>query len=73
MTGSELLRERRESLGLSQGELADQSMVNRGYIWQIENRRRNIGHKTAMKLAPVLGVRWQDFFPDDARSSERAS
>jgi transcriptional regulator with XRE-family HTH domain len=50
------LRVIREWRGLTQQQLGDKALVQPMYISQIERSARNLGHKTAMKLAPALGV-----------------
>ncbi|MBD0315256.1 MAG: helix-turn-helix domain-containing protein [Nitrospiraceae bacterium] len=56
------LRERREQLGLSQGELARQAEITRQAVSSIESNAYLPTTAVALKLASVLGCRVEDLF-----------
>ncbi len=59
------VKERRETLGISQKDLADELELSKGFIGKIENRKYpshyNIKHLN--KLAKILHCSPQDFLP----------
>jgi transcriptional regulator with XRE-family HTH domain len=48
------VRERRLELGLTQQEVADRAKLNRAYISDVENGRRNVSLKTIKRIAEAL-------------------
>lgn len=52
---TELIRERRLALGLTQEQAADQTGIDRTVFNGIENGRRGVGPRNAARLASVLG------------------
>ncbi|WP_299443850.1 helix-turn-helix transcriptional regulator [uncultured Rhodospira sp.] len=50
------IRAKRESMGLSQEELADRAGYHRTYISSIERGKRNISIVTLEKISIALGV-----------------
>lgn len=50
------LSERRRRLGLSQAELAKEAGINRTYVSDVENGKRNFSVATLYALASSLGV-----------------
>ena len=53
---SHLVRERRESLGLTQEELAHKAHLHRTYISDIERGARNLSVRSLISLADALGI-----------------
>ena len=56
------VRELRNSIGISQEELADLAGLDRTYITSVECGRRNISIINIEKLAKALNVTIKDFF-----------
>ncbi len=52
----ERVRARRQELGKSQEQLADDSAMHWSYIGQVERGQRNIGLHNILRLADVLGI-----------------
>jgi transcriptional regulator with XRE-family HTH domain len=52
----ERVRERRESLGLSQEALAHQAGIHWTFLGQVERGRRNLSLHNLLKVAAGLGV-----------------
>ncbi|HEY9681594.1 MAG TPA: helix-turn-helix transcriptional regulator [Oculatellaceae cyanobacterium] len=63
----------RESLGMTQQELADLSGVNRTYISDIERGRRNITLTTMKRLAAALKIEAFDLLKTADRKAKSAS
>ncbi len=61
MTTGDMLRIRRENVGLSQAKLGDIIGSNRQNISNMENGKRSIGKETAKKLAAALGTDYRAF------------
>ena len=57
----EMIRGRREALGLLQEDVAQQVGINRTYYGKIEAGLRNIPFVTAMKICQVLKIDISDF------------
>jgi transcriptional regulator with XRE-family HTH domain len=55
------MRQRRLELGLTQGKAAAQAGINREEWNALENRRRGIGMKNAVRIAGVLGGSPEDY------------
>ena len=66
------IKEKRESIGMSQTELAKRAGVSRGLIWILEtNPEATTTTKTLAKIASALGTTVGGiFFADDAQSTE---
>ena len=56
------IKELRNNLGISQESLANQSEVDRTYVTDIENGRRNVSVEILEKLIIGLEVSFADFF-----------
>lgn len=56
------IKELRHELGLSQEALANKAEVDRTYVTDVENGRRNISVELLEKLIIALEVSFQDFF-----------
>ncbi|HHW89647.1 MAG TPA: helix-turn-helix transcriptional regulator [Clostridiales bacterium] len=54
------IKQMREELGLTQEDLANRARVNRCYISELENGRRNPTLKTLKKLAKALNCKVGD-------------
>ena len=66
------IREVRESLGVSQEELAEKSGVSRATLWRLEMLGKDAKVNTLNKIARALGVKVTDlFFADDAQSTKQ--
>ena len=60
----EVVRRRREKLGLSQEEFADRAGIHRTYVSSIELGKVGISIGIAHKLAATLGLRLSKLFQD---------
>ena len=58
------VRVRRQSLGISQEELAARADLHRTYVGDIERGLRNVSIKNIEKLATALGCRPSELFQD---------
>ena len=56
------IRELRHELGISQEALANKAEVDRTYVTDVENGRRNISVELLEKIIAALEVSFQDFF-----------
>jgi transcriptional regulator with XRE-family HTH domain len=56
------VRELRHELGLSQEALANKAGVDRTYMTDVENGRRNISVEILEKIIGALEISFQDFF-----------
>ncbi|MFN4246120.1 MAG: helix-turn-helix domain-containing protein [Flavipsychrobacter sp.] len=56
------IKELRHELGLSQEALGNKAGVDRTYVTDVENGRRNISVEVLEKLIKALEVSFQDFF-----------
>lgn len=56
------IKELRNELGLSQEALANKAGVDRTYVTDVENGRRNISVELLEKLIKALDVSVQEFF-----------
>ncbi len=60
----QVVRERRNALGISQEELADRSALHRTYIGQVERGERNISVDNMERLAGAVGMElWEMLKP----------
>lgn len=56
------IKELRHELGLSQEALGNKAGVDRTYVTDVENGRRNISVEVLEKLIKALEVSFQEFF-----------
>ena len=56
------IRELRKKLGLSQEALANEAEVDRTYVTDVENGRRNVSLEILERLIKALNVSFTDFF-----------
>lgn len=56
------IKERRNELGLTQAELAEKLKVTVGYINTIENGKRKVSLKMALRIAVALETHISDIF-----------
>ncbi len=56
------IRELRHELGISQEALGNKAGVDRTYVTDVENGRRNISVEILEKLIAALEVSFQEFF-----------
>ena len=56
------IKELRNSLGVSQEELADRAGLDRTYITSVERGKRNISIVNIEKLSKALNVTLKEFF-----------
>lgn len=61
---SESLKEKRNSKGLTQSDMAKLIGCSEQYYNMIENEKRVPSVKTAKEIGRLLGVEWVDFFKD---------
>lgn len=59
------IKELRNELGLSQEALANKAGVDRTYVTDVENGRRNISVELLEKLIKALEVSFQEFFTNN--------
>ena len=56
------IRELRNELGISQEALANKAEIDRTYVTDVENGRRNISIENLAKLITALETQFKDFF-----------
>jgi transcriptional regulator with XRE-family HTH domain len=56
------IRELRNEMGISQEALANKAEIDRTYVTDVENGRRNISIENLEKLVIALQVEFKDFF-----------
>lgn len=56
------IKELRNDLGISQEALANKADIDRTYVTDVENGRRNISIENLEKLVFALNVPFKDFF-----------
>ncbi len=58
----ERIRERRNSLGLSQEKLALKADIDRTYLAGVESGKRNLSIKSLEKIVIALEISFEEFF-----------
>jgi transcriptional regulator with XRE-family HTH domain len=56
------IRELRNEIGISQEALANRAEIDRTYVTDVENGRRNISIENLEKLVNALQIEFKDFF-----------
>ncbi len=56
------LKELRKLHNLTIKQMADMIGISTAYYWQIENEKRNLYYKTAIKIAKVFNLKPDDIF-----------
>jgi transcriptional regulator with XRE-family HTH domain len=56
------IRELRNQIGISQEALANKAEIDRTYVTDVENGRRNISIENLQKLVNALEIQFKDFF-----------
>lgn len=56
------IKELRNQIGISQEALANKAEIDRTYVTDVENGRRNISIENLEKLVNALEVQFKDFF-----------
>ncbi len=56
------IKELRKVIGISQEALANKAEIDRTYVTDVENGRRNISIENLEKLVTALEVQFKDFF-----------
>ena len=56
------IRELRNEIGISQEALANKAEIDRTYVTDVENGRRNISIENLEKLVNALQIEFKDFF-----------
>jgi transcriptional regulator with XRE-family HTH domain len=56
------IRELRNQKGISQEALANKADIDRTYVTDVENGRRNISIENLQKLVSALEIQFKDFF-----------
>lgn len=56
------IKELRHNIGISQEALANKAELDRTYVTDVENGRRNISIQSLEKLVIALDISFQDFF-----------
>ncbi|QHS55123.1 helix-turn-helix transcriptional regulator [Mucilaginibacter sp. 14171R-50] len=56
------IRELRNEIGISQEALANKAEIDRTYVTDVENGRRNISIENLEKLINALGLPFKEFF-----------
>ena len=56
------IKELRKKIGISQEALANQAEVDRTYVTDVENGRRNVSVKILERLIKALNASFADFF-----------
>ncbi len=56
------IRELRNEIGISQEALANKAEIDRTYVTDVENGRRNISIENLNKLVNALNIEFKDFF-----------
>ncbi|HTK18535.1 MAG TPA: helix-turn-helix transcriptional regulator [Mucilaginibacter sp.] len=56
------IKELRNQIGISQEALANKAEIDRTYVTDVENGRRNISIENLEKLVKALQIQFKDFF-----------
>ena len=64
------IRELRNQIGISQEALANKAEIDRTYVTDVENGRRNISIENLEKLVIALEVSFKDFFDSPIFNNE---
>jgi len=56
------IKELRNQIGISQEALANKADIDRTYVTDVENGRRNISIENLEKLVNALEIQFKDFF-----------
>jgi transcriptional regulator with XRE-family HTH domain len=56
------IRQLRNEIGISQEALANKADIDRTYVTDVENGRRNISIENLEKLVVALQIQFKDFF-----------
>ena len=56
------IKELRNKIGISQEALANKAEIDRTYVTDVENGRRNISIENLEKLVNALQIQFKDFF-----------
>ncbi|MGY3214089.1 helix-turn-helix domain-containing protein [Mucilaginibacter sp. HD30] len=56
------VRELRNNIGISQEALANKAEIDRTYVTDVENGRRNISIELLLKITSALEISIKDFF-----------
>jgi len=67
------LKEKRESLGLTQEQAADLCGISRSYYTHIENNTKTPTVKVAKVMGKALGFKWTNFFKDECSFKEQSA
>lgn len=59
------LKDKRDKIGLTHIEVANESGIQRAYYTMIENGTRNPSVEVAKKIAKVIGFEWTIFFENN--------
>lgn len=59
----------RKEKGYTQESLAKRLGVTKQYIWDIEDGRKNLSYKLAFRISLILGVKPDDIFLEDYKST----
>lgn len=66
ITPGQIVRARRESLGLTQKDVSELTGIKTTFLSAVENDKRNLGVDTASKIAAAIGLHPSSIlFPDD--------
>ena len=68
-----VVRTKREALGMSQEELAEEAHLHRTYMGGIEQGRRNLSLLNILKVAKALGVEPGELFADMPKGGKKKS
>ena len=61
----EKLKKIRVKSGLTCGDMAQKLDISKPFYWQIENGKRNLSYKMAVKIASIFKMRPDDIFYKD--------
>ena len=62
------LKEKREVLGFSCGQMAKMLNISKTFYWQIENCERRLSYEMALKIADIFRLKPDDIFYEHFKS-----
>ena len=61
----EKLKEYRKKYKYSCQDMANKLQISKSFYWQIENNKRNLSYKMALKISKIFNLKPDDIFYDE--------